>query len=308
LIAAYVGLPYTYSLFGFLDLGLHVTFMHTFVEYAYSSVNPVLWSIGIEFQFYLLLPIIMYAVRECYKRCGVVVTLTLMIAGASALHFIAELLAVKLSNGLPERFVGANGGALRTGTIFGYLKYFAVGIVIGWHVISRNADNRPLADRSNSSGMMLTIAGIVGMMLILALSHEGEWRSIDWWGWPSNVIVFGSLVAGIATWPVAGKALSWWPLEFTGEISYGIYLWHWPIQIAVFGGTLANHFQGPFQLLVCGLFSLIMTYIVAALSYYYFERQLIALSKRASQVPVPLPHVDYAINDISAPALVANSR
>ncbi len=44
------------------DLGAHLTFTHTFWFYTYygSPINGALWTVGVEVQFYLLFPLILY--------------------------------------------------------------------------------------------------------------------------------------------------------------------------------------------------------------------------------------------------------
>src|SRR6185369_15500611 len=58
----------TYTFHGAIDFALHATFLHTFADFSYLSVHPALWTIGIEFQFYLLLPLLMAGMAALWRK------------------------------------------------------------------------------------------------------------------------------------------------------------------------------------------------------------------------------------------------
>jgi hypothetical protein len=45
------------------------------------------------------------------------------------------------------------------------------------------------------------------------------------------VLATGALLIGDPGAPIIGGSLSWRPLRFLGDVSYGWYLWHWPIVV-----------------------------------------------------------------------------
>src|SRR6185503_8856318 len=57
----------TYTLYGAVDFVLHATFLQNFADYSYLSVLGPLWTIGLEFQFYLLLPFMMSAIAWLWR-------------------------------------------------------------------------------------------------------------------------------------------------------------------------------------------------------------------------------------------------
>jgi len=68
-------------------------------------------------------------------------------------------------------------------------------------------------------------------------------------------------------------------LVYTGEISYGLYLYHWPIFI------LGESFkiQTPFHLYALGL--VVVIFIAAALSYEFVEKPFLRLKEKFQQRP-----------------------
>ncbi|MCV3240635.1 acyltransferase family protein [Mesorhizobium sp. ZC-5] len=87
--------------------------------------------------------------------------------------------------------------------------------------------------------------------------------------------ILASLIIGAAANPGSNwfkSALRFEPLRWTGEISYGLYLWHVPM-------FLACH-RLPFDDLTRNLIAIAATYAIASLSYYGVERYFLRLKDR----------------------------
>ena len=94
--------------------------------------------------------------------------------------------------------------------------------------------------------------------------------------WPTNSIVLFPVAALAGALAVAGcpAGLAWRPLAVTGQISYGLYLWHFLL--------IDNGLPWP---VVIGL-----SYAIAGLSFVMVERPFLRLKNRyssASRVPQP---------------------
>jgi peptidoglycan/LPS O-acetylase OafA/YrhL len=61
-----------------------------------------------------------------------------------------------------------------------------------------------------------------------------------------------------------------------GTISYGIYLWHDLVLHAVFAGTLRGNLDGWPLFLAGGAIALIVTLLIASLSWRFVERDALA--------------------------------
>ncbi|MBE7368200.1 acyltransferase family protein [Ramlibacter pallidus] len=77
---------------------------------------------------------------------------------------------------------------------------------------------------------------------------------------------------------VLTRLLEWRPLAFLGTISYGLYVWQ-----GVLGGNGAYrefpNFPPPLEI------GLLLTFVVAPVSYYCFERPIMRLKKRFRRAP-----------------------
>jgi peptidoglycan/LPS O-acetylase OafA/YrhL len=264
LIAVYLLRPGTYTLYGGLDFILHTTFLHTFSDSSYYGVYPLLWTIGIEFQFYLLLPLIMCALSWCFRRGGVALALVALFAGTFLLDMIARAALGRMAPALPDRLMLDDGSAVVGGTIFSYLKLFAFGIA-GALALLRLKLRPALAD-------LCAGISLIGFLALLAFGEEARWRTTSLTGWPLNALVLAVFVVSVAQSRHFARFFSTRAAIALGTISYGVYLWHELIQRAAFGGTLPNQFQGGMLFLIGGCVAFAVTVAVAALSWRFLER------------------------------------
>jgi peptidoglycan/LPS O-acetylase OafA/YrhL len=222
-----------------------------------TRLDPVLWSLTLEWQFYLMLPWIalLIAVLMGKRSSGIVRR-----RRRTAL-LIAAVLGV-LCLGLGTRVLGAIGHyvwgyaspvgvpgvpGLLFAFLYGiqgkYLEVFALGMlssVLYVLAIERSA----LATQTRRwIGLGLVIIMVLGQEWILGWAL-GVHRLFGWNGWenyfpPSrdwSWSIFGDLalaatyallLLGILISPVLSRMLSWPALRFVGTISYSMYLWHY---------------------------------------------------------------------------------
>jgi peptidoglycan/LPS O-acetylase OafA/YrhL len=265
LVVLYLLNPGTYALKGMTDFALHLTFLHTFFDFSYNSVNPVLWSIGIEFQFYMLLPLVMAGLAWLSRtRLGPAGACALLCVAAWGLGAGEQAVLSRLPSPLAY-------GRLQTSeTIFWFLQYFAPGICAGMIVTSRQVR---VVQESKSTLMATIVVAMAAMAFILVsyLGDEAGWRTVGRFAWPVNVAAIAVALVGTPQSHFWRTALSCRPLVYLGIISYGLYLWHWPVQIAVAGGTLPNKFSGVTLVIVGGTVALAASLVLSSLSYYVIE-------------------------------------
>ncbi|QWG24529.1 acyltransferase [Bradyrhizobium sediminis] len=169
-----------------------------------AETKPLLhtWSLGVEEQFYLIVPLLMLlAWRVAPKRAG------LLFAVAAALSFAAALAV-----------------SYRNTTFVFYLTPFrawelALGALlsIGFLPAPRTAFWKTAC---GATGMLLVLGAIflgspsAPLLLMTALASIGA------------TLVIASSERGISA---VGRLLSLRPIVFIGLISYSLYLWHWPL-------------------------------------------------------------------------------
>lgn len=213
-----------------------------------AHTKPLLhtWSLAVEEQFYLVFPLLLFALRG-WRRHWQYAALTLLFI----LSFGASVWAVKTDP---------------TGAF--YLAPYRF-----WEFLTGAglAMASPFAVRLRSAGdtyraWLGSIAALLGLVMIVwaALTlHEG-----------TNFPGFGAVLPclGAALLIAAGpdnavsRALSWRPVVFVGLISYSLYLWHWPVW--VFANAWLGRAPNPWEAAGCAA----LTFALSVLSWKYVEQ------------------------------------
>lgn len=248
------------------QLFTHLTFIHSFWPATHGAIDGPNWSLAIEMQFYLAIAL---AIGWIDRTPGWRIWLYgILIAWAWR-----ACMVVLYAGDVPVLFV-------RTTQLPGTLDEFGAGIFLAKWIL----DGRR---RMPLKGAPWIVAGALvgyGTMKIY-------WRWAGYWDVPWMVVFWRTALAGLFFCAVAAavdlpRALSrrWLrPLEYLGEISYGIYLWH------LFAIQYVIHVLGA-----RGLESLVavlgLTVLAAALSWRYFEKPFMNLARRRpddSRAPDP---------------------
>jgi len=274
LVAVALLSPVTYTWWGMTGLFLQAAGLHTFADYIYLGCVPVLWSIGIELQYYVLLPAIFAGSLWLGRRRAWSATLMLVLLIA-VLDPLWRQVSAALIGVLPNKVLPNAQSQVVVASVFFYLKWFGVGIAAAGLIRSYDA----LTTLPARWWDAMFLSGIVGLGLVVAFAREGEWRTVSTWGWPVCPMVCGLLVLSAPRSRAAIWALENGLLRFLGRISYGVYLWHWPLQKAVFGGTLPVRLGSAAAFFICGAISLFFTCLIAWLSNITVEAPAIAWAK-----------------------------
>ncbi|WP_449283486.1 acyltransferase family protein [Leucobacter sp.] len=222
------------------------------------------WSLSIEEQFYILLPLLVLALVRLRGRTAQalpLITLGLVSAGL--------MLELSLSGADPTRvYFGSDSHT------FGLFLGAAMAMLL-----HRTADG--IAAEAPGPWRQLAYGGTalagLGVLAWLAWTlPEGSPASFQG-GFQlataaSLAIVWGATRQG--AW--IGAALDVQPLRWIGERSYGIYLWHWPL-LLVFGAAF-----GTGAGWIVPVLTLLVTVLFAALSHSFVEQPVRRFGLRRS--------------------------
>jgi peptidoglycan/LPS O-acetylase OafA/YrhL len=215
-----------------------------------------LWSLSIEEQFYLALPLLLglaLAGRRTARRVA-------LLALGAAVVATAWRLAVDAPGGDPSRlYYGTDTRAA------GLLVGAALALV--W-VPSRL---RPVPGRW--AGPLLDLVALASLAVLGWYTLEVDERSPDAFGWSLTVVQIASLtLIAVVVHPVRGlvaRAMALGPLRWIGRRSYGIYLWHWPL-IGLLAKAPGEQPSSPSRAATI----VVATLVIAAVSYRLVEQPI----------------------------------
>jgi peptidoglycan/LPS O-acetylase OafA/YrhL len=241
-----------------------LTFASNWLEIAagssyFTATSPQLfvnfWSLAVEEQFYLFWPLVLVAVMAATSSARPRVRLTLAAAAVSAV-----LMAVLYAPGEDA-----------TRVYYGTDTHL-FGLMIGVALAFVWSDPRgPLTARAwmrwRPVVALVALGGLITLMLTIEQSNPWTFR---------GGILLASALTAVLVAVLLGRPgpfqrlMRLGPLEWVGQRSYGIYLWHWPAIVILTEAVPTAH-DSPGHWAVRGL-ALVLTLAVSAASYRWFEQ------------------------------------
>lgn len=213
-----------------------------------DSASPLLhyWSLAVEEQFYLALPLAMAlaAIRPLFGLRTAIVVLLAVIATVS---FAASL--VELGHSQPDAF---------------FEPWFRAWQLACGGLVGVAFDRREACGAARGAGAAIGLLAIVASILLLHddMSYPGVWGLAPTLG--TAALVFGVDAGGLSV-PIR-RVLEMPAMMVIGDMSYSLYLWHWPV--AVFMAALWPSATGATTILA----GLAVSGLLASTAYFLVER------------------------------------
>ncbi len=224
------------------------------------------WSLAIEEQFYIIWSLALFkAFAESRSRKQIV---------TGTCIFVAILISQR---GI-RAFLGADIDILYYSTdtrIDALLIGCIASMVFSWQLVS------PDFFRSRAFARITYIALIAAVSILMVFSHED---SLLYCG---PISIFSASIATLILWFVTRqdtfvhKILEFQPLKWTGQISYGLYLWHY-----VFFEFAKKTFVPGYTQVFMGL---LLGFTAASLSFYLLEKPILSIKNKMKTHQHPIP-------------------
>jgi peptidoglycan/LPS O-acetylase OafA/YrhL len=212
-----------------------------------AELKPLLhlWSLGIEEQFYIVWPLLVYAAAKL--RINLLVTTILLAVLSFGLNI------GRIDAHVVQTFYSpiTRIWELMLGALLAYITLYSSE---QYRLITKKFAN------------CIAITGLV--LIVMALSLLNDTKLFPGW-WAALPTVGGVLLiaAGPSAW-VNRKVLASHPLVFIGLISYPLYLWHWPL--LSFLRIIESSDPSPFLVFIAVLISVLLAW----LTYFLVEKRI----------------------------------
>jgi peptidoglycan/LPS O-acetylase OafA/YrhL len=219
------------------------------------------WSLAIEAQFYLVWPLLVWAVARGRGRLSVRRNVGVLAGGLALASIIAMAALVGPGWDTQRVYYGTDtrAQALLVGAVLAAL--------IGHRLTHDSRPASPLAAAGISVAGTLAAAGILVAFVLAPTSGHTMYD-----GWYAVVaITVAVLIAQLVVAP-DGRVpalLSSRPLAAVGRMSYSLYLWHWPLFLVITEDRTGLSGVSLFCARV------VVSFVAAAISYVLFERGVI---------------------------------
>lgn len=251
------------------DLGLFLTFFMDATEGTYQKINGPFWSLAVEWQFYLWLPVLALALRIVVQRGSLrrrVIVLTSCLLALIAWGVYSRYEGLVLMQ-QPDKtilfprpvinvflfFLYGCGGVGLHGK---FMEDFGIGMLVSFcYILARYS---PLEGRFNQTMRRLSpwLWGYGVLMVVFMAMWEANQATHDTWpmlyhffwqyDWFREIglsLGYGACVAAVLFSEGGLKRMfSWAPLRWIGLISYSMYIWHLPL-LLLFTTYFGPHLQ-----------------------------------------------------------------
>lgn len=218
----------------------------------FKAINGPFWSLAVEWQFYLLLPLVMLAIRPLVRRGSLkrrVSTLLCALLALAAFGLATRALGLYVT-AYPDAtfylpapvintFLFLTYGVTTAGLHGKFLEDFAIGMIASGCYILASAftGNARIQRLLRIASPILLLTGLACLLMMAGWKYDvsrahsipafDTWTQYPQWSEFGFSIGYALCLLAILFGPAALNAVfSWHPLRWLGILSFGIYMWH----------------------------------------------------------------------------------
>jgi peptidoglycan/LPS O-acetylase OafA/YrhL len=274
-----------------------------------ALINGPYWTLAVEFQYYLLLPLIAFAiygltrlVRPERRIRVVVVCLLAMIVWGLATRALGDHSTLHPNEhfGLPPRIFSVF-IQIVYGNYGKFFEDFAAGMLIalGYIYVLNSPQKEQYLRRLHQVGPLLCVISVLCFAFAIMRNYAEAY--LHFWSFvPSFFLRFPwitefTFAIGYSCFVLAvlfnrsggwiKRIFEWTPLRWIGLISYSLYIWHLPILLAIAAnlGPSLKHFSHPLSFFLFWFLVFTVSVFCCFFLYILIEKPGMQLSERLRQ-------------------------
>jgi peptidoglycan/LPS O-acetylase OafA/YrhL/glycopeptide antibiotics resistance protein len=257
-----------------IDSALHLVALHNLTEFSFYGISDPFWTIAVQVQFYVLLPLVMWAAHRAGRRpAGVFVALLGLSAACYAAHVAIMSAAGRVDPWPFDRTWLAPDGFVLSKSTLAHLPIFLLGCALGYV-----ASKLPVSAPSGVARGCRMVAFWAAVALVAAMTatpcRELLSPAHARFGYPLLPAALAVVVLLVRDSGIV-RLLELAPVRWFGLLSYGIFIYHFTcLKIAA---TFADVTGIAWLHTLGGIVAVggSLTLIIAALSYYLVEEPLV---------------------------------
>ena len=275
----------------FLDVGAHLLMLHGFVVPYVTQINGPLWTMAVDAQFYVLMPIVLFAFSVLVRAKPAAVrvrSIWLLLAAFCAASLLERFIAVYLLTSTGTATWDADAVYVRN--VVGMGTNFAIGAALAFLAVRRPKPSRPRAWYAAAVGLGIVFivlqAASLGVDTTRAAQSIGTYTLIDVLGACSvGLLIYGLMRGG---WPRVDAIVGSPIVATLAALAYAVYLFQEPLinhVVAFYHGPLGN----PIVTLGLGIVSLLVIYCVAVPMHRFVEQPFLDMREHHREIVPTLP-------------------
>ncbi len=227
-----------------------------------AETKPLLhiWSLGIEEQFYIVWPLLLYSVWK--RKVATLALLVLLLTFSFTFNVMSSDQAADFYSPLTRFW------ELMAGTVLAYLSLHWEDFAGLFRKLPRPALQIIGAGAAPES-MTRNVTAVIGLLLVVAavLAVDETRKFPSWWALLPVAGTYLMIASGPYAW-VNNRLLAARALVAIGLISYPLYLWHWPLLsfIRIVDGTAPSTATAALAIL--------LSFALAWLTYWLVEKPI----------------------------------
>jgi len=261
----------------YADIGLHYLFLFNYAEFSIFSINAPFWSIAVEIQFYLLMPLIFILLQKV-KRAWQCYFLFFLASLFYLIHYL-------IVDGVNQMIFWPYNtfliwlrpyGAVLSHSLIAHLPHFLIGLMLAYlFLYDEQKYKTGRAWRSVHFDLIFSCTFI--LLFVFSGTSLNDVIQIPYgrYGLPMLPVLMAILIYSGPRSLYIKKALDGFLLAFVGRVSYGFYLYHLPVLVFVDRSMASYGLDAVQHVYLYCLTSFLLTVLMASISYYLLEKPVL---------------------------------